>query len=257
MFDSHFHLTDPRLITHKDVVNGELTGVEIGADFESLPAIFEFAAKNEHVFCTAGVHPAYADTYSANDLENFVAEHLNFPKFVAIGECGLDYHYNPETKKIQCLAFERQIEIAHRLKKPLIIHAREADDDIITILNSANCAGLLTHGGVLHCFTGSQRLADKALEVGFYISASGVITFKNAEAIRDVFQTVPIERLLIETDSPYMAPVPYRGKVNEPAFMIKTAEKLAEIKGLTLAEIDRITTQNFYTLFKKEVPHES
>lgn len=259
MIDSHCHIGFDQADTAEVLARAKAVGVNeiltVACSLTDYAQLISVLMKYPTIYGAFGIHPEYAETMPADkELSEKLSAH---PNIVAVGECGLDYHYNPETKKIQCSAFERQIEIAHRLKKPLIIHAREADDDIITILNSANCAGLLTHGGVLHCFTGSQRLAEKALEVGFYISASGVITFKNAEAIRDVFQTVPIERLLIETDSPYMAPVPYRGKVNEPAFMIKTAEKLAEIKGLTLAEIDRITTQNFYTLFKKEVPHES
>ena len=259
MIDSHCHIGFEQTDTAEVLARAKAVGVNeiltVACSLTDYAQLISILTKYPTIYGAFGIHPEYAETMPKDEeMQKKLSAH---PNIVAVGECGLDYHYNSETKKIQCSAFERQIEIAHRLKKPLIIHAREADDDIIAILNSANCAGLLTYGGVLHCFTGSHRLAEKGLEVGFYISASGVITFKNAESIRDVFKTVPIERLLIETDSPYMAPVPYRGKVNEPAFMVKTAEKLAEIKGVTLAEIDRITTQNFYTLFRKEASHES
>ena len=152
MFDSHFHLTDPRLITHKDVINSQLTGVEIGADFESLPTIFEFAAEHEHVYCTAGVHPAYADVYSANDMENFIAEKLSFEKFVAIGECGLDYH-RPDlpAREKQIEVFVHQIYLADRYKKPLVVHSRDAWEDTAEILIAHKSQ--LLNGVLIHCMS--------------------------------------------------------------------------------------------------------
>ncbi len=252
MIDSHCHVgfnqDDVMGILSRAKEKGVSKMLTVACSLSEYEGLLEILNHYPMFYGAFGIHPEYADTIPADeDMLKKISAH---PNIVAVGECGLDYHYNPDTREIQISAFERQIEIAYRLKKPLIIHAREADDDIVSILDMANRSGLLTYGGVLHCFTGSQKLADKALEVGFYISASGVITFKNAESIRDVFKTVPLERLLIETDSPYMAPVPYRGKVNEPAYIEKTAEKLAEIKDVPFEEIDRITTQNFNNLFK-------
>lgn len=254
MIDSHCHLgfdhadiTDTLSRAEKVGVSEMLTVACSCDEYEDLLLILN---KYPMIYGAFGIHPEYAASMpSVADMIKRLSAH---PNILAVGECGLDYHYNSDTKEIQRSTFWRQIEIASQLKKPLIIHAREADEDIISILDRANRSGLLTAGGVLHCFTGTQKLADKALDIGFYISASGVITFKNAEDIRSVFKTVPLDRLLLETDSPYMAPIPYRGKVNEPSFMVKTAEKLAEIKGVSLNEIDEITTQNFYKLFKKE-----
>ena len=199
-----------------------------------------------------GLHPEYANSWT--EVKEKLTEVLSLKRILALGECGLDYHYAPDTKREQQICFEEQIELAHRLNKPIIIHTRDAESDTISILKSAFNAGFLKFGGVLHCFTGTQALADIVLEAGLYLSASGVITFKNAEEIRSVFQSAPIARLSIETDSPYLAPIPYRGRVNEPAYVVKTAEKLAELRKLPVEEIDRITTENYTRLFRvKEV----
>ncbi|QEH08223.1 YchF/TatD family DNA exonuclease [Histophilus somni] len=171
-------------------------------------------------------------------------------KVVAIGETGLDYYYSIENKALQQSVFAQQIEIANQLSKPVIVHTRSARDDTIAILRENNAQKC---GGVLHCFTENWGIAKQALDLGFYISISGIITFKNAQELRDVVRQVPLERLLVETDSPYLAPVPYRGKQNQPAYTREVCEYVATLKGLSAEDFAQITTQNFERLFKINV----
>lgn len=168
------------------------------------------------------------------------------PKVVAIGETGLDYHYTPETKALQQSLFVQQIEIANKLNKPLIIHSRSARQDTMDMLEQNNAEKC---GGVLHCFTEDWAMAKRALDIGFYISISGIITFRNAEELREVVRKVPLDRLLVETDSPYLAPIPYRGKPNQPAYVRETCEYVATLKGVSTEELARITTENVQHLF--------
>ena len=167
-------------------------------------------------------------------------------KIVAIGETGLDYHYNHSTKKAQRDIFIKQIKTAREVSLPLIVHSREADEDTLSILKDE---GAEETGGVMHCFSGSEKTAEELLELGFYLSFTGVITFPKADAVREVLKIIPIERLMIETDCPYLAPVPYRGKRCEPAFGVEPAKKIAEVKGLSLDDVARITTLNAETIF--------
>lgn len=211
-------------------------------DIDDLKAMLTF----QNVYGAFGIHPENCLNFSREGIFEVFEE---LPELIALGEIGLDYFYEPETRQKQIHAFENQIEIADRLNLPIIIHTRDAEDDTISILKSAKNGGLLKKSGVLHCFTGTQRLADFALDMDLYISASGIITFKNAQSLRDIFQCIPSNRLLIETDSPYLAPVPYRGKVNEPAYVIETAKCLADIKSLNYTELGKITTDNFNHLF--------
>lgn len=171
-------------------------------------------------------------------------------KVVAIGETGLDYYYSIENKALQQSVFAQQIEIANQLSKPVIVHTRSAREDTIAILRENNAQKC---GGVLHCFTENWGMAKQALDLGFYISISGIITFKNAQELRDVVRQVPLERLLVETDSPYLAPVPYRGKQNQPAYTREVCEYVATLKGLSAEDFAQITTQNFERLFKINV----
>lgn len=202
------------------------------------------------MWTSAGVHPDSAP----NKLGRIgvaeivrVAEH---PKVIAIGECGLDYHYGADAKAEQKEMFARHIEAAGITGLPLMIHQREAEDDMLDMLRrgAEKFGGL---AGVIHCFTSTQAFADAVRELGFYISASGIVTFKSGADVAAVFASYPADKILIETDSPYLAPVPYRGKTNEPAFVAKTAEKIAAIKGLTIEETARITTDNFFKLYRK------
>ena len=174
------------------------------------------------------------------------------PKFVGIGETGLDYHYTGETKAIQQESLRIHIEAARQTGLPLIIHAREADEDMAEILEAEHAKGAFPF--LLHCFSSGPELAQRAVAIGGYVSLSGIITFKKADDIRETVKQLPLERLLVETDAPYLAPVPHRGKTNEPAFTAHTAAKLAEIKGVTPEEIEEITTANFHRLFTKVPP---
>lgn len=253
MFDSHFHLTDPRLITHPAIVQGEFQGVEIGADFETLPLVFDFAKEHDNVYCTAGVYPAYANTYSGNDFENFVAEHLNNPKFVAIGECGLDYHYEDlPAREQQIEIFLHQIHVAERYGKPLVVHSRDAWNDTAEILIANRSK--LRNGVLIHCmsYTADQArfLMDRMDGVDVYFAFGGHITYKNKTYLHDTLRVIPLNRILIETDAPYLAPVPKRGEVNQPEFIKYTAQTMAKVLGKTVAEIETLTTNNAYRFYK-------
>ena len=258
MFDSHFHLTDPRLNTLPEVVQGHSRGVEIGADFESLPAVFEYVETHEQIYCTAGVHPAYADTYSANDFENFVAEHIHFPKFVAIGECGLDYHREDLPAREQQIAvFEHQICIAERYHKPLVVHTRDAWTDTANLLIANRQK--LKNGVLIHCMSYTAEQADFLMKqmsgVDVYFAFGGHITYKSKAYLHDTLRSIPLNRILIETDAPYLAPVPKRGEVNRPEFIQYTAQTMAKVLGKTVAEIETLTTENAYRFYKIKTAH--
>lgn len=247
MFDSHFHLTDPRLIP--TVANG----VEIGASFKELPQVFAFASEHDNVFCTAGVHPAYADDYSRNDLENFVAQNLNNPKFVAIGECGLDYHRSDLPKREQQIAvFESQITLANKYGKPLVVHSRDAWKDTAAVLIANK--DKLKNGVLIHCMSytaeNAQYLLKELASIDVYFAFGGHITYKNKKFLHDTLRAIPRERILIETDAPYLAPVPKMGEVNRPEFIMYTARTMAEVLNLTVPEVETLTTNNAYRFYK-------
>ena len=253
MFDSHFHLTDPRLITLPAVQSGHYHGVEIGADFESLPAVFDFADVHDDIYCTAGVHPAYADSYSANDFEVFVAERIKHPKFVAIGECGLDYHREDlPNRERQIAVFEHQIHIANRYQKPLVVHTRDAWEDTANVL-IANRSKLKC-GVLIHCmsYTAEQAkyLISQLSGVDVYFAFGGHITYKNKTYLRDTLRVIPLNRILIETDAPYLAPVPKRGEINRPEFIEYTAQTMAKVLEKTVEEIETLTTENAYRFYQ-------
>lgn len=258
MFDSHFHLTDPRLNSLPEVREGRVHGIEIGADFESLPDVFDFASQHTNVYCTAGVHPAYADDYSANDFENFVAEHINFEKFVAIGECGIDYHRSDlPSRKQQIEVFTHQIHLASRYYKPLVVHSRDAWEDTIEVLIANK--NKLKNGVLIHCMSYTaeqvQYLINQLSDIDVYFAFGGHITYKNKEFLHDTIRSIPLDRILIETDAPYLAPVPKRGEINRPSFIYYTAKKMAEILGKTIEEIQTITKDNAYRFYKIKAAH--
>ena len=252
MIDSHCHIGMGTENTAEQVIknalnSGVLSMLSVACSIPDYQVLLKLLDDYPMVYGAFGIHPeSSGNCPSQNEFKKMMMAH---PKLVGVGETGLDYHYMTEDKITQQKAFECQIEVSAQVQKPVIIHTREADEDTISILQSAWHGGLLKSGGVLHCFTGTAKLAEKALEFGLYISASGVITFKNADSIRSVFQMIPMGRLLVETDSPYMAPVPYRGKENQPAYVVETARKLAEIKGVSLSEIETVTSNNFNKLF--------
>ncbi len=225
----------------------EIAGSDIGKG--SLEPGLKLAEEHEFIYAAIGLHPHEASLYDAA-LEHTLLECSRHPKVIGWGEIGLDYHYDHSPRDVQRQVFQRQLELAIERRLPVIIHTREAEDDTIAILRESWAdAGGTQIGGIIHCFTSTQALADAALAMGFYISFSGVVTFKTAEELRNVARSVPMERLLIETDCPFLAPIPHRGKRNEPAFIIETARKLAELKSISLEEIARVTSDNFRRLF--------
>ncbi len=204
------------------------------------------APYNDRIILSAGIHPCYMDDQDFTTLSQQALD----KQVVAIGESGLDYFYcqDESVKLIQRESFAKHIELSAELQKPIIVHTRDARDDTIAVLRENHAQ---RGGGVIHCFTETLEMAKDALDLGFYISFSGIITFKNANEIREVCKYVPLDRILIETDSPYLAPAPYRGKMNRPSWVQYVAEQVADIKNLTTDEVGTITTDNFYRLFKK------
>lgn len=252
--DSHCHLDFegmeerlPQVLSHaKDVGVGLM--VSISSRVRRFDNLLRIADENPNVFCTVGTHP-----HNAHEELDVTADDLvrlsKATKCVGIGEVGLDYHYDLSPREAQAQGFRTHIEAARRTGLPLVIHSREAEDDTIAILEEEMAKGPFTP--LLHCFTSHRRLADSAVAIGGYVSFSGILTYKSAQDIRDTAAALPLDRIIVETDSPYLAPVPYRGKDNEPAFVVKTLETLAGVRGLPVEEMARITTDNFFRLFSK------
>lgn len=254
LVDSHCHLDYPDYAGKVDEVLARARAagvgvcVSIGTELKRFPGVKAVAEAHADVWCTVGVHPHEAEKELLDDEAALVAEAAH-PKVVGIGETGLDYYYEHSPRQPQQDNFRSHIAAARRTGLPVIVHTRDADDDTIAILRAEMAKGVFT--GLIHCFTGTQKLADAALEMGFYISVSGIATFKNSAVLRDVIKSVPLDRLLVETDAPYLAPVPHRGKTNEPAFVVHTAAMLAELKGVSETELAAATTENFFRLFSK------
>jgi TatD DNase family protein len=254
LVDSHCHLDFADLAAERDAVitraraAGVATMVTIGTRLDQFPGVRAIADADPDIWCSVGAHP-----HEAGDHADLLPEQLvklaAHPKVVGIGETGLDFHYDLSPRDIQERVFRTHIAASHTTGLPLVIHAREADDDIARILGAEQ-----PPPGVLHCFSSGRGLAEAALGLGFYISISGIVTFKNAEELRAIVRDVPLERLLVETDSPYLAPVPYRGKRNEPAFVAATAAAVAALKGVEPATLAAATTANFFRLFTKATP---
>ena len=261
--DSHAHLDMPLYDADRAEViarareAGVKTFLEIaGSDIAkgSLEVGLALAEQYPFVYAAVGVHPHEASLYD-DALEQKLIEYSQREKVIGWGEIGLDYHYDHSPRDVQRRVFRRQLEVALERCLPVIIHTREAEDDTSSILREAWAErGGHKIGGILHCFTGTQRLADAAVEMGFLISFSGVLTFKNAEELRAVAQSLPLEKILIETDCPYLAPVPHRGQRNEPAYVVETAAKIAELHQLTVEDVARMTSYNFRHLFNLREP---
>lgn len=257
LIDTHCHLDFPELASQRDDVlaRAHAAGVErmitISTHKSRFAVYQKIAAEFPHIFCTAGVHPHHtAEAGEDITAAELVAAAAN-PKVVGLGETGLDYYYNHSDRDAQVRAFEAHIEAAQETGLPLIIHTRDADKDTAALLTSAYKQKAMN--GLLHCFTSGMDLALQALDIGFYISFSGIVTFKNAESIRETAKAVPLNRILVETDAPYLAPVPERGKVNEPSFVRHTAQYLADLKGMPLADFAAQTSANARTVFKRLV----
>jgi TatD DNase family protein len=254
--DSHCHLDRLKLEDFDNnldnVVNAALaekvnTLLCVSVTLEDFPAMAEATAKYDNVWLTCGAHPLnQADEIDPALLTSLATD----SRVVAIGETGLDYFYAPETKSVQLDSFRKHIQVANQLKKPLIIHTRGAQEDTLAMLRAEQAENV---GGILHCFTESWEMAEQAIAMGFYISFSGIVTFKNATDLKEVAKKVPSDRFLIETDAPYLAPVPHRGKQNQPAYVVEVAKHLASIRGTSVAEIARQSSENFHRLFPETI----
>ncbi|MCH8618533.1 TatD family hydrolase [Undibacterium sp. TS12] len=253
--DSHCHINFPELaermpdILAKMEENGVTHALCVSVDLPDFPQVLALAEQYPHIYASVGVHPDYADTPEPT-AEQLVAL-ADHDKIIAIGETGLDYFRLKGDLEWQRERFRQHIRASRLCRKPLIIHTRAAAEDTIRILQEEG-AGIQQGGvaGVMHCFTESLEVAQAAVELGFYISFSGILTFKSAKELQAVAKALPLERILIETDSPYLAPSPHRGKTNEPGFVRHVGEFLADLKGISVKEVQEKTTENFFTLFK-------
>jgi len=254
LVDSHCHLDFPDFEEDRDalVVRARAAGVglmvTISTKFSQADKIIALSEQYEDVLCSVGTHPheAGAETTVSGDV---IAAKATHAKVIGIGETGLDYFYEHSEKEKQKQSFIAHIEASRLTQLPLIVHARDADTDTAQILENEMAIG--TYPGLIHCFTAGPELARRALDMGFYISISGIATFKNAQNLRDVIKTIPLDRLLVETDAPYLAPMPHRGKRNEPSFVSHTAARLAELFDISAEDFAAQTTQNFFRLFTK------
>lgn len=252
--DSHCHLDYKGLA--EDVAGvlerAEAAGVglmlTIGTRVRQFRQILDLAEAHANVWCTVGTHPHHAAEEPDVTVKQLV-DLARHPKVVGIGEAGLDYHYDFSPREAQAAGFRTHIAAARETGLPLVIHSREAEDDTASILEDEFAKGVFKP--LLHCFTSKRELAERGMAIGAYVSFSGILTYRNAEDIRAVARDVPLDRVLVETDAPYLAPAPYRGKTNEPAYVVKTLEKLADVKGIAVPEMARLTSDNFFRLFAK------
>ncbi|MBF0249089.1 MAG: TatD family hydrolase [Alphaproteobacteria bacterium] len=252
LVDSHCHLNYPEFADLDETARraheaGVGLMVTISTSLASFPDVLAIAEARDDIYCTVGVHPhrAEKEPVTVDDLLALIGH----PKVIGIGEAGLDYYYQHAPREVQQEQFRVHIQAARESGLPLVVHTRDAEDDTLKVLRDEMQKGAFR--GLIHCFSASADFARAALDMGLYISCSGIITFDKADALRAAVAAVPMDRLLVETDAPYLAPVPYRGKKNQPAYTAHTAVKLAEIKGVTVAEIDHATTGNFFALFAK------
>ncbi len=251
LVDSHCHLNFPELFANLPAIKQSMQDNQVGhalcisVTLPDFPQVLALAENNDNFYASVGVHPDY------ENIEEPTVEGLlglaNHPKVVAIGETGLDYFRLTGDLEWQRTRFRTHIRAAIACGKPLVIHTRSAAEDTLRIMREENAQQV---GGVMHCFTENIDVAMQAIALGFYISFSGIVTFKNAQSIKDVAKQVPLNRMLIETDSPYLAPIPYRGKTNQPSYVKHVAEEIAQLRGISFEEIAAATTENFFRLFK-------
>lgn len=254
LVDSHCHINCLKGAGEKQVVADYLQQAHdqnvneflcVSIDWETWPEVITIAEENRQVYASIGVHPNHEEGYEPTSED--LLKRAEHKKVVAIGETGLDYYYHKGDLSWQQNRFRTHIEAARQCQKPLIIHTRDAREDTIGIMRECNAEQT---GGVMHCFTESWEMAKDAIDLGFYISFSGIVTFKNATELKEVAKKVPLDRMLVETDSPYLAPVPHRGKQNQPAYTRFVAEYIAELRGDSFENIADQTTRNFHSLFK-------
>lgn len=251
--DSHCHINFPDFAPRLPEIFAAMAQNQVshalcvGVNFEELDSVLAMADSHPNVYASVGVHPDHDE--DTEPTEARLVELARHPKVVAIGETGLDYFRLTGDLEWQRERFRTHIRAAIATGKPLIIHTRSAADDTLRIMREE---GAERAGGVMHCFTETREVAEAAIALGFYISFSGIVTFKNAKELKEVARIVPMDKMLIETDSPYLAPVPHRGRVNEPAFVMHVAEEIARLRDLPVEEVGRITTENFFRLFKAQ-----
>lgn len=251
LVDSHCHLNFPELATQFPEIQRKMHEAQVGhalcvsVTLDKFPEVLALAEQHDNLFASVGVHPDYEDIAEPS-VEKLV-DLANHPRVVAIGETGLDYFRLQGDLEWQRQRFRTHIRAAIKANKPLIIHTRSAAEDTINIMRQENAQKI---GGVMHCFTESLNVANEAIEMGFYISFSGILTFKNAADLKKVAQQIPLSRILVETDAPYLAPVPFRGKINQPAYVRYVAETIAELRGIAFEEVMQATTENFFRLFR-------
>ena len=254
LVDSHCHLDFPDFAEEIDAVVARARSAGIGrmvtisTRVKQHAAVSAIAARFPTVFCSVGTHPHHAHEELDVSTADLVAL-ARAPKVVAIGEAGLDYHYDTGPRAAQEQGFRNHIAAARETGLPLVIHSRDADDDMAAILEEEMGKGAFP--AVLHCFTGGPDLAQRAVALGIYVSFTGILTFKKSDALRAIAAALPAERILVETDAPYLAPGPYRGKRNEPSYVVETARTLAEVRGISAQDIAQQTTENFFRLFSK------
>ena len=252
--DSHCHLDFPDFAPELDAVvqrartAGVGTMLTIGTRLSAFEGVRAIAERYEDIWCSVGVHPHEAAVEPLNEAKALI-DHANHPRVIGIGEAGLDYYYEHSPRDDQVRNFRAHIAASRETGLPLIVHARDADDELCEILVEETGRGAFP--GLIHCFSSTAKLAKTALEIGFYVSISGIVTFKKADELRTIVTGVPLDRLLVETDAPYLAPMPHRGKRNEPAFVRNTAETVARLKCIDLAVLEAATTDNFFRLFAK------
>ncbi len=257
LIDSHCHLDIKGLDEELDEVMARAEAAGVGAmvtictRVEDFPRVLEIAKRRDNIWCSVGLHPHDAAREPELETEHLIRLSAH-PKVVGIGESGLDFHYERSPPEVQVAQFRKHIRAARETGLPLIVHSRAADEEMAAILREEREEGPFS--GVMHCFSSGPSLAEAALGVGLYLSFSGILTFKNAEELRDIAKSVPRERILVETDSPFLAPVPMRGKRCEPAFLAHTADALGRLLAIGADEVARLTTANFHSLFTKARP---
>lgn len=254
LVDSHCHLNMSGLKDSTDqlIRNAKANNVAymqtICTEFKEFEEIWQLTQKYDNIFCSVGVHPDEINDNTVPTREELIQFAMR-DKVIGIGETGLDYYRDTTHKEQQIQSFREHIAASRVTGLPAIIHTRDAEDDTLAILKEEKKIG--DFPALIHCFTASKEFAERVLELGLYISIAGIVTFKKAESLQEVVKSIPLDRLLIETDSPFLAPVPYRGKVNEPAFVYYVAKFIAELKDISFEEIEKATTNNFFNLFKK------
>ena len=255
--DSHCHLNYKGLVEDQGAVIQRARDAGVGCmlaintKLKEYSEIVDIVESHPDVFGTVGIHPHEAENEPDVALEALVSRSAH-PKIVGVGETGLDYFYDNAPRDMQKVNFRAHIAAARETGLPVVVHTRDADEDCVSIIEEEMEKGVFT--GVIHCFTASQFLADSVLKMGFYISISGIATFKNAKSLQETVKTIPEDRLLVETDAPFLAPVPHRGKTCEPAFVMDTARYVAELRGMEFEALQKATTDNFFNLFSKVTP---